>query len=70
MRERLRPYAEAGLLRCVFCGEQIVGEFHLDHTDDRRGWTGAAHPLCNLREAGRKTARLRRGRRTVTSREW
>ena len=26
--------------------------------------------LCNLREAGLKAARLRRGRRVVTSREW
>jgi hypothetical protein len=45
MRERLVPLARAGRLRCVFCGEPIVGEFHLDHTDDRRGWTGAARDV-------------------------
>jgi hypothetical protein len=70
LRERLAPLVAAGVLRCVFCGELIEGEFHLDHSDDRRGWRGVAHPLCNLREAGLKSARLRAGRRTVTSRQW
>jgi hypothetical protein len=70
LRARLVPLVRAGLARCVFCGDPIEGDFHLDHSDDRRSWTGPAHPRCNLREAGLKTARLRRARRPVTSREW
>lgn len=70
LREGLRPLVQAGLLKCVFCGERIVGDFHLDHSDDRHTWTGPAHPVCNLREAGLKAARLRRPHRPRTSREW
>lgn len=70
LKERLRPFVQAGKLRCVYCGEVVVGPFHLDHTDDRRGWSGVAHPACNMREGGLKSARLWRGKTTVTSREW
>lgn len=65
-----RPFVRAGLVVCPYCGEKIVGPFDLGHSDDRRSWIGPTHPECNRREAGLKTARLRRGRRTVTSQEW
>jgi hypothetical protein len=69
-REQLAPLVRAGLAVCAICGERIVGEFHLGHSDDRSSYIGATHPRCNVREAGLKTARLWRGRSTVTSREW
>jgi hypothetical protein len=70
LKERLRPFVQAGVVPCAYCGEVITGEWDLGHSDDRTRWIGATHARCNRREAGFKTARLRRGRRTITSREW
>jgi hypothetical protein len=69
-RAVVKPLVAAGLARCVYCGEVIVGAFHLDHSDDRRSVRGPAHPRCNVVEAGLKSARLRHGEGTVTSQRW
>jgi hypothetical protein len=53
---------QAGLVTCVYCGEQIVGAFDLAHSDDRRSYIGAACPSCNRREAGLKSVRLGYGK--------
>jgi hypothetical protein len=70
LRQRLAPLVRAGVARCVYCGEQIVGAWDLGHSDDRSSWIGPTHPHCNRREAGLKAIRLRRRRRTVTSQQW
>lgn len=43
------------------------GEWHLDHTPDRRGYRGVAHAKCNTSEGARR-GNARRGRRR--SRAW
>lgn len=65
-----KPFVRAGLVSCPYCGEVIRGAFHLGHSDDRASYIGPTHPFCNLREAGLKTARLRRGEQRETSRKW
>jgi hypothetical protein len=54
-RERWAPIVASGTARCVRCGETIVPgtPWSPDHTDDRSGYLGPAHRLCNLRAAGR-----------------
>lgn len=72
--EAMRPVVEAGGVRCVRCGATIVAgllrrrdgklvrNWVLDHNDDRSGYLGAAHLLCNAKAAARKVnaARARR----------
>jgi hypothetical protein len=70
LRARLDPLVRAGGVLCVYCGEPIVGDWDLCHSDDRRSYIGCAHPFCNRREAGLKAARLRRGQRLNVSRAW
>ncbi len=70
LRERLLPVVAAGLAVCPYCGNKIVGQWDLGHSDDRRSWIGPTCATCNRREAGLKTARLRSQPRTITSREW
>ena len=71
LKDRLRPLVAAGVIRCQYCGGVITDAvWDLGHSDDRSTWIGPTHAVCNRREAGHKTARLRRGRRTVTSQEW
>lgn len=67
-----RPFVRAGLVTCPVCGELIDKDepWHLGHSDDRQTYIGPTHVLCNLREAGLKTARLRAGQPRVVSREW
>ncbi len=71
-RKAVEPLVRAGLAVCPVCGERILPgeEWHLGHSDDRASLIGALHKRCNLREAGLKTARLKRGQRTVTSQAW
>jgi hypothetical protein len=70
--EYWRPFVRAGLVTCPVCGERIDPRepWHLGHSDDRQTYIGPTHKICNLREAGLKTARLRRGEQRVTSRQW
>jgi hypothetical protein len=61
MRARLASLVDSGGAFCVLCGLPIKAgaPWDLAHTDDRRGWLGPAHAVCNRGDAGRKTARLR-----------
>jgi hypothetical protein len=60
--QRLRAEWQArvakGGVDCCLCGLAIgVSEpWHLDHTEDRKGYRGAAHRVCNLREGQRRSA--------------
>jgi hypothetical protein len=54
---------------CVRCGKPILGEWDLDHSDDRAGYLGASHRRCNRSAGGRLGAqRQRRRRRERTTR--
>jgi hypothetical protein len=66
-------FAVGALAVCSRCGGPISPRerWHLDHTDDRRGYIGVAHAYCNLRAAGIKTAQLRNPDRALRwSRVW
>lgn len=56
LRARWAPKVAAGLVNCARCGEQIQpGQpWHLDHTDDRRGYYGPSHAACNIGAARRR----------------
>jgi hypothetical protein len=74
-RRYLEPVVAGGNAVCVRCHRPIVsGEnWHLDHTEDRRGYLGAAHVRCNLQAAAIKTNQIkarRREQRVFWSREW
>jgi hypothetical protein len=47
-----------GGVDCCLCGLAISATepWHLDHTEDRKGYRGAAHRVCNLREGQRRSA--------------
>lgn len=62
-RRRMARVVDAGLAVCSRCGHPIVpgADWHLDHSDDRADYLGAAHALCNLRAGGRKGAAARLG---------
>ncbi len=51
---------------CVRCHQPMrVADprtLHLDHTDDRRGYRGLAHPRCNTRAGQAKSVQARTGR--------
>lgn len=71
-RQVVEPFVRAGLAVCPYCGE-LIGpgeEWDLGHSDDRGSLIGPCHAVCNRREAGLKSARLRLGQRTVTSQAW
>lgn len=63
MRAALAVTVAAGRARCCRCGGFIApgAPWHADHTNDRRGYLGAAHQACNLRAAAVKGARKRNG---------
>ena len=75
-RRNLEPYVRSGLAICTRCGQPIKpgDRWHLDHRDDRAGYLGASHALCNLRAAAAKTnaikARTRGSAPLRWSREW
>ena len=60
-RRQVAPLVAAGNVTCVRCGYPIRPRerWHLDHTDDRKGYLGVSHAYCNLSAAGRKTAQIR-----------
>src|SRR5262245_41735947 len=49
MRAEYGRLVLAGRVRCARCGDWIVPgqEWDLGHTDDRRGYTGPEHAVCN-----------------------
>lgn len=64
LRERWRPLVERGGVHChaVVCLMPtrliLAGqEWHLDHNDDRTGYRGPAHALCNTSAGGRASHR-------------
>lgn len=61
-RRKWADIVNAGFAVCSRCDQPIQPgtQWHLDHTDDRTGYLGPAHAVCNLREAGRKVHRLAR----------
>jgi hypothetical protein len=74
---------DSGQCPCARCGQLIpIGApWHLDHSDDGRGWLGPSHAYCNLKAGGKLgNARLREkkalerlqwlGRPSRASREW
>jgi hypothetical protein len=75
-RAQLAPLVAAGMTNCARCGQRIQpGEkWHLDHRDDRAGYLGPAHAICNLQAAAAKTNEQRaRAREPIPlrwSREW
>jgi hypothetical protein len=54
---------------CARCGwPMLAGQpIQLDHTDDRTGYLGWSHRLCNVRASNRRRARLRRAQRQPTA---
>ena len=75
-RRNLEPLVRSGQAVCTRCGQPIRADelWHLDHRDDRAGYLGAAHQICNLRAAAAKTNEKRAQTREPTplrwSREW
>lgn len=61
-REALKAYRPGQ--PCTRCGHAIWVQdprpLHLDHTDDRHGYRGLAHPRCNT-QAGARTMHTRKG---------
>jgi hypothetical protein len=60
LREWWRPRVELGGVRCARCDLHILigQEWALDHNDDRTGYLGPSHKLCND-QAGGKAAHMR-----------
>ena len=56
LRARVSVTVQTGNARCVRCGQTITPgtAWHLDHTDDRTGYLGAAHATCNTSAGGKK----------------
>ena len=71
-RKQLAPLVATGQVNCFRCGEPIgPGQrWHLDHRDDRRGYLGAAHAVCNLRAAANKKNGNREDKPLLWSRVW
>jgi len=74
-RERWRPRVDAGLVDCARCHQPIEPgrPWDLGHTDDRKGWTGPEHLVCNRRAGGRNGAKVTNAARAIPvrqSRDW
>ena len=81
-RKRWEPVVDSGRVACCRCGLPILpGQaWHLDHRDDKLGWLGPSHAVCNLRAAGKRGYEIMREKqaleralnppRRVASREW
>lgn len=54
-RERWKPIVATGTAKCIRCGELIApnAKWSPDHLDDRSGYGGPSHRLCNLKAGGR-----------------
>lgn len=69
-RQRWRPLVDNGEVACARCGRLIVPgtPWHLDHDEDRSGYLGPSHSLCNLRAGAVKGNRGRAPTQVFTSR--
>lgn len=58
LRRQWAPKVAAGLVDCSRCDAPIrPGQpWHLDHTDDRTGYLGPSHALCDSTAGGRAAA--------------
>jgi hypothetical protein len=71
-RRQLEPLVATGQVACSRCNQLIEpGQpWHLDHTDDRRGYLGPSHATCNLRAAANKTNGMKKDTPLIWSRVW
>lgn len=74
-RERWVPRVDAGGVDCARCSEPIEPgrPWDLGHNDDRTGWTGPEHRVCNRRAGGANGATVTNALRTEGvhhSRDW
>jgi hypothetical protein len=74
-RKRWAPRVDAGLVDCARCGQRIEPgrPWDLGHNDDRTGWSGPEHRVCNRRAGGANGAVVTNAmRRTAVrqSRDW
>lgn len=74
-REKWRAKVDSGGVTCARCNEPIQPgrPWDLGHTDDRTGWTGPEHRVCNRRAGGANGAAVTnamRAQATRLSREW
>jgi hypothetical protein len=58
-RDALKRRVESGLETCARCQLPILpgDEWALDHTDDREGYLGPSHKICNDRAGGQAAHR-------------
>jgi hypothetical protein len=58
IRKKWARIVARGDALCTRCGVVILptDEWHLDHTDDRSGYLGAACAFCNRSAGGKKAA--------------
>lgn len=66
-RKRWVGVVEAGSAFCSRCGGPIApgSAWHLDHSDDRSRYLGAAHARCNVKAGSRKAARRSKRRAAI-----
>lgn len=69
-RERWTPKVDAGLVNCARCHQPIEPgrPWDLGHTEDRTGWTGPEHLVCNRRAGGTNGAKVTNAMRCKTVR--
>jgi hypothetical protein len=68
LRETYRRAIEGGkVVLCARCRRRILPgtPFDLGHTDDRSGWTGPEHRMCNQLAGARKGAAVSNARLTT-----
>jgi hypothetical protein len=75
-RDHWRPKVDAGIVNCARCHQPLEPgrPWDLGHTDDRTGYTGPEHAVCNRRAGGANGARVTNATRQATSvhnsRDW
>lgn len=59
LRKHWAPLVATGNVRCARCDEPIAPDepWALDHTEDRTGYLGPSHKVCNDRAGGRAAHR-------------
>lgn len=72
-RAKWIPKVKAGGVKCSRCDQPIDPsdtDWQLDHTDDRTGYLGPAHALCNQSAGGKAGAAVTNAKWAMTTREW